>query len=145
MISTQQRFEKYFLNVGEHWEWIGGQIDDYGGFWHNGKCELAHRVSYELYKGPVPEGLCVLHTCDRPLCVNPEHLYAGTKLDNSKDMIDRNRNKNAAKTHCKNGHPLSGDNLYVAPSGKYRMCRIYQKERLRLNYQGISLRSSHGL
>ena len=53
----------------------------------------AHRVSYRLHKGPVPPGANVLHRCDTPACVNPDHLYLGTHADNMRDMAVRNRAK----------------------------------------------------
>lgn len=51
----------------------------------------AHRTSYEAFCGPIPDGLWVLHTCDVPGCVNPEHLYIGDRVQNTKDMMDRGR------------------------------------------------------
>lgn len=59
----------------------------------NGKSFMAigSRVAWELFRGPIPEGLCVLHTCDIRHCVNPDHLFLGTKRDNSNDMIKKGR------------------------------------------------------
>jgi hypothetical protein len=73
--------------------WTGYTHEGRGFFSVNGKPKMAHRVSYTLAKGEIPEGQCVRHTCDVPLCVNPEHLLLGTHQDNMTDMKDRNRRK----------------------------------------------------
>lgn len=54
------------------------------------KIRQAHRVSYEIYKGQIPEGHHILHSCDNRICVNPEHLRTGTNLDNVRDRVMRN-------------------------------------------------------
>lgn len=74
------------------WLWCGSTTDTgYGRVKVNGKIQRAHRVSYELHNGLIPEGLNVCHTCDTPLCVNPDHLFLGTQQDNITDMIQKGR------------------------------------------------------
>lgn len=69
---------------------------------------MAHRVVYEHHRGPIPDGLGILHSCDNPPCVNIAHLRAGTPLENSADMVERLRSRapNTDKDTCKNGHDL---------------------------------------
>lgn len=74
------------------WEWQLTKNDHgYGQGKIKQKRFLAHRLYWERENGPIPEGLCVLHRCDNPGCVNPEHLFLGTKQDNSRDMTSKGR------------------------------------------------------
>jgi hypothetical protein len=76
------------------WLWTGGSTaDGYGLMSLNGKQDRAHRLSYKIYCGEVPEGMGVLHRCDVPYCVNPDHLYVGTQQQNCQDQVDRQRNR----------------------------------------------------
>ena len=63
----------------------------YGRIKINGVATSAHRVSFELHKGPITNNLWVLHTCDNPSCINPDHLFLGTAKDNNDDMIAKGR------------------------------------------------------
>lgn len=72
----------------------------YGQVRYKGKRESAHRLSYKVFIGPIPEQHCVCHTCDNPLCVNPEHLFLGTAYDNAQDCKRKNR-KSRIRTQSK--------------------------------------------
>lgn len=76
------------------WEWGGGRLQrgmGYGRVSWMSKSVTAHRLAYETWVGPIPEGLIVRHKCDNPPCINPEHLEIGTPADNARDMIERGR------------------------------------------------------
>lgn len=85
----------------------------YGKIWFEGKPQLAHRVAYQLTFGPIPEGKHILHNCDTPACVNPEHLFVGDPKANALDKSRKGRAKSGHEnqTHCKRGHLLSGSNM----------------------------------
>lgn len=73
------------------WEWTGSKNKKgYGSFGVDGKTQKAHRVSWMLTFGELPED-DVLHTCDNPSCVRPDHLFVGTNQDNMRDMADKGR------------------------------------------------------
>ncbi len=98
------------------WEWTGAiQSSGYGSFGVNKSGRLAHRLSYESMRGPIPEGLQIDHLCKNKVCVNPWHLEPVTHQENQA------RTDRATKTHCKHGHPLSGANLGKTGRG-YRRC-----------------------
>ena len=74
------------------WEWVRAtNKGGYGIMAFGGKSELSHRVSYRLFKGKIPDGLCVCHSCDNRKCVNPEHLWLGSLQENIQDRQDKKR------------------------------------------------------
>lgn len=76
------------------WPWIKSrQPYGYGRFNYQGKQVQAHRVAWILTNGPIPDDLCVLHSCDNPPCCNPDHLFLGTKGDNNRDCIRKGRGR----------------------------------------------------
>jgi hypothetical protein len=80
--------------VGRCWQWLGGRFGSgYGLVYVWGKNLRAHRYSWELHNGPVPDGLRVMHNCDNRLCVNPAHLSLGTDVDNIHDMMAKGRDR----------------------------------------------------
>ena len=137
--TAEERFWSY-VNKGDGcWEWTASRSGKgYGVFFHlgfSGRRTSAHRFSWELHNGPVPAGLHVLHHCDNPSCVRPDHLWLGTQSDNSKDMWNKGRGsllRKVRKTHCIRGHELSGINCRFNRHG-HRYCRacasLYQKRR----------------
>jgi hypothetical protein len=88
------------------WEWLGAISCGYGNFYWGGRAHKAHRVSWEIHNGPIPDGVCVLHHCDNPRCVHPDHLYIGDKQDNARDREKRNRSNHATgERHGRYTHP----------------------------------------
>lgn len=106
--SYAQYFWKYVEPIMDDrgcWEWRGGLGRfGYGAMNVNGKTQRAHRVAWTIHRGDVPEGLCVLHRCDNPPCVNPAHLFLGTYLDNVRDMDEKGRRKSNPRYGKENGN-----------------------------------------
>jgi len=73
------------------WEWTGAIRQGYGCLKIDGKTIDAHRYSYVIHFGPIPDGMCILHKCDNRKCVKPDHLFLGTYADNHKDMCNKKR------------------------------------------------------
>lgn len=120
------------------WLWVGSVDGDGYGFispYINGeRIRLrAHRASYEVFVGEIPDGMFVCHKCDVPGCVNPDHLFAGSALDNTRDMIQKGRDGYRKKeTHCTKGHEITPDNITI--TGR---CRICNKVRANKRYAKV--------
>lgn len=119
------------------WIWTGGTRTNssgtvYGFFSWKGRPVASHRVSYELFKGPIPKGRHIHHNreCSK-LCVNPEHLHCVTPKDHVR-LDDTPAGRNAAKTHCKSGHPFDEDNTLY--SNGRRTCRACARAAVRRSY-----------
>ena len=122
-----------FLDVGWDvtdsgcWEWRGTRaVAGYGrisaSMWGL-RDRSTHRLSYELFYGPIPDGLLIRHKCDNPPCVNPDHLEPGTQQDNMDDMVARGRHWLHGRAHCKHGHDLTAPGALLDNGGR-RRCRL---------------------
>jgi hypothetical protein len=91
--NLQRLMEKIEIDESTQcWNWTGAiNANGYGNFFLDGKYIAAHRASYQIHKGPIPAFNFVLHGCDNPRCINPEHLFVGTQKDNMDDMTNKNR------------------------------------------------------
>lgn len=107
------------------WMWQGGKDrKGYGLISVNGKMMRAHRLAWELTYGSIPHGLCVCHHCDHPACINPEHLFVGTNLENMQDKVRK-------------GHP-NGGIVYGERNGASKLTSLQVEEIRHLHTTGIS-------
>ena len=131
--TVEQRFWGKVEITEPHWIWRGSKDGNgYGQMWVDGRLRPAHRIAYELFVGPISEGLELDHLCRVRDCVRPAHLEAVTRSVNVRRGLGPHMLAalNSTKTECLRGHPFDDENTYRRPDGD-RGCRACMKIRAR--------------
>lgn len=96
----EKRFWSGVKKEDKCWIWIGSKtLKNYGKLYDRGRVLRAHRISWGLHYGLIPDRMNVLHKCDNPPCIRPDHLFLGTHQDNSDDMVNKLRTVHGSKHH----------------------------------------------
>lgn len=131
------------IDTDDCWDWYGAlDKDGYGqkAGTFDGKrtAKRAHRLSYEVFIGPIPDSMVIDHLCENRKCVNPSHMIVATTRENVLRSGVSKAGVNSRKTHCQNGHEFTVENTYYRPKsdGKiWRTCRKCAAIRERKRYK----------
>ena len=157
MTITEKRFWSKVRKGAGCWVWTASKRSKgYGAFVYPQGGDIvqgrAHRYSWEIHRGEVPPGLCVLHLCDNPACVRPDHLFLGTKRDNNRDMCAKGRHvSGGSKTpssQCKYERGESHHGAKLTAAKVREMRKAYARggvsfSRLGREY-GVGIAAAHG-
>lgn len=142
-IRFLRQAETHGLDPERCWEWQGSvNSNGYGRFVRKNRHLLAHRVAYEMFCGPIPEGHNVCHRCDNRLCVNPDHLWTGTQSENLKDAVAKGR------MYVPNLPPEMNGNGKLRPEQVRRIrkdARRGIRKRVLADQYGVSLSTVYGI
>jgi hypothetical protein len=149
MVVTESNTARFWARVAKGdgcWSWTGGTNRNGYGTLHMGghtirKPWRAHRFSWVLHNGPIPDGLWVLHKCDNPPCCNPAHLFLGDRRANMLDAAAKGRICNVGRsrlTHCKRGHEFTSENTRLYDGHRYcKQCDRLHKRNSRARLRAI--------
>ena len=128
----------------ECWDWDKCLDRGYGQCKIKKQTKKAHRISWETFREKIPKGKCVLHHCDNPKCINPNHLYIGTHQDNMDDMVQRGRQRNSPTPNNNFGGKkvIANGILYTSYTKAGKALGISGngiKKRIKLGWEGYSM------
>lgn len=140
MENERKRLLAYVTFENDCWIFGGSQArNGYGRFYFRGKSWLAHRAAYVLWIGKISAGMDICHKCDVRNCINPNHLFEGTRSDNMRDCASKGRTKfslhNKKKTHCNRGHEYTPENTWINKIG-WRWCKECNRIKGNKRYHG---------